>query len=121
MVRWLALVASLAAGAAQAQLVFEGDVPGEGAFFEVPFGVPAGTAEVEVRHDDLSGPNILDWGLLQPDGGFRGWGGGNGEPAVVAERAASRSYLTGPLPAGTWRVLVGKALIAERPARYRIE
>ncbi|MBN1207805.1 MAG: PHP domain-containing protein [Myxococcaceae bacterium] len=95
-------------------------MPAEGRFFDVPFEVPAGTVELEVRHDDLAGENILDWGLEDPSG-FRGYGGGNEEPAIVGERAASRSYLAGPLPAGTWRVTVGKAKIGKTPARYRIE
>ncbi len=108
------------ASAAAQPLVLEGEVPDEGRFFDVPFEVPPGTVELEVRHDDLAGENILDWGLEDPNG-FRGYGGGNEEPAIVGERAASRSYLAGPLPAGQWRVTVGKAKIGKTPARYRIE
>ena len=89
-------------------------------YFELPFTVPEGTVEIEVRHDDLSDANILDWGLRDPER-FRGWGGGNTEPAIVGVEAASRSYLHGPIPAGEWAVIVGKALVAEPPARYRIE
>jgi hypothetical protein len=116
----LALLSAPALGAA-APLVLEGEVPEAGRFFDVPFEVPPGTAELEVRHDDLSEANVLDWGLEEPSGASRGYGGGNAEPAVVGERAASRSYLAGPLPPGTWRVTVGKARIDARPARYRIE
>ncbi|MBX5481106.1 MAG: CehA/McbA family metallohydrolase [Myxococcaceae bacterium] len=102
-------------------LVLEGEVPDDGAaFFSLPFEVPAGTKEIEVRHDDLSDQNILDWGLEDPKR-FRGWGGGNTEPAIVGEAAASRSYLPGPLPAGTWKVIVGKAKIVDPPARYHVE
>ncbi|MBM4379107.1 MAG: PHP domain-containing protein, partial [Deltaproteobacteria bacterium] len=117
-----ALLALASVTAAAAPLVLEGDVPDDGSpFLEVPFEVPAGTREVEVRHDDLSEANILDFGLHDASGAFRGWGGGNPEPAVVGESAASRSYLPGPLPAGTWRVLVGKAKLVDLPARYRLE
>ncbi|HYV45573.1 MAG TPA: CehA/McbA family metallohydrolase [Myxococcaceae bacterium] len=117
-----ALAASLPARAADpAPLVLEGLVPEDGSrFFELTFEVPPGTKEVEVRHSDLSSANILDWGLFDPDR-FRGWGGGNEEPAVVGEQAASRSYLAGPLPPGTWKVIVGTAKIGERPARYHVE
>lgn len=102
-------------------VVLEGDVPADGEFFTLPFEVTAGTRELEVRHDDLSSSNILDWGLFAPDGGFVGWGGGNSEPAVVGPDASSRSYrLTGLTP-GTWRVLVGKALVTQTPAKYRVE
>lgn len=122
--RWtLALLLLLVPALAHAQpttLVLEGDVPEEGRFFDVPFEVPAGVVELEVRHSDLSDANVLDWGLEDPRG-FRGYGGGNGEPAVVGEHAASRSYLAGPVTPGTWRVTVGKARITEKPARYRIE
>ncbi len=86
----------------------------------LPFEVPEGTVEIEVRHDDRSGVNVLDWGLDDPDG-FRGWGGGNPEPAVVGRDAASRSYLAGPMPAGTWRVVVGRALVVDAPAPYEVE
>lgn len=102
--------------------IFEGevDVTDGVAYFTLPFEVPAGTLEIEVRHDDLSSTNILDWGLLSPSG-FRGYGGGNTEPAIVNAEAASRSYLTGPIEPGTWQVYVGEARVTELPARYRVE
>ena len=86
----------------------------------VPFEVPAGTAEIEVRHDDQSADNILDWGLVDPDG-FRGWGGGNDEPAIVGVDAASRSYVPGPITPGTWHLVIGKAKIEVSPATYDVE
>lgn len=102
-------------------IVREGTVPeGPETHFFVPFEVPDGIAEIVVCHDDLSSANILDWGLDDPNG-FRGWGGGNSEPAVVGVEAASRSYIPGPIPAGTWEVVVGKARIEETPAPYRID
>lgn len=102
-------------------LHFEGDVPDSpDTHFFVAFEVPAGTAEIEIRHSDLSSENILDWGLNDPNG-FRGWGGGNSEPAIVNELAASRSYVPGPIAAGTWEVVVGKALVTELPGRYSID
>ncbi len=89
-------------------------------YFAVPFTVPEGTREIEVRHDDMSAMNILDWGLADPMR-FRGWGGGNSENAVVSVDAASRSYYPGAIPAGTWLLLIGQAKIVERPARYHVE
>lgn len=110
------------AGLTSAQdVVLEGTLPDDvAAYSALPFEVPEGTVEIEVRHDDLSEANVLDWGLVDPER-FRGWGGGNAEPAIVGERAASRSYFPGAMPAGTWGVLVGAALIEERPAPYRVE
>ncbi|MDJ0787267.1 MAG: hypothetical protein QNK05_10710, partial [Myxococcota bacterium] len=83
----------------------QGIVPsGPETHFFLPFEVPEGIVEIEIQHDDLSTANILDWGLDDPDG-FRGWGGGKSEAAVVGVDAASPSYLPGPIPAGTWEVV----------------
>jgi hypothetical protein len=120
---WAFLTCTLCAraGAAETVLTFDGEVPGTGPdHFFVPFEVPAGTVEIEVRHDDLSEANILDWGLSDQNG-FRGWGGGNVEPAIVGIDAASRSYVAGPIEPGEWRVVVGKAKISEPPGRYQLE
>jgi MYXO-CTERM domain-containing protein len=118
------MVAVLFASSTRAQepdLVFTGEVPaGAETHFFVPFEVPEDIVEIEVRHGNPSSANILDWGLDDPNG-FRGWGGGNSDPAIVGEQAASRSYVPGPMPAGTWEVVVGKARIDELPAMYRIE
>ncbi|MCB9682414.1 MAG: CehA/McbA family metallohydrolase [Alphaproteobacteria bacterium] len=114
------LVASATAGDV-APLDLSGTVPVDGPdHVLVPFEVPAGTAEVQVHHDDGSDAVILDWGLTDPDG-FRGWGGGNPEDAIVGQDAASRSYLTGPIPAGTWNVVVGKAKLDDAPASYALQ
>lgn len=89
--------------------------------FLVPFMVPANVAEIQIHHDDQSADNILDWGLYDPDGVFRGWGGGNTEDAIVNAQAASRSYLTGPIKPGMWSVEVGKAKILNWPETYTID
>lgn len=103
-------------------LVFGGTAPADDLdHFFVPFEVPPGVREIEVRHDDGSELDVLDWGLEDEAGRFRGWGGGNGEPAVVGELAASRGYLAGPIGEGTWRVVVGKAKVVDPDARYSLE
>ncbi len=109
------------AAAAETVLHLNGEVPtAPETHFFLPFEVPAGIVEIEVRHDDLSNANILDWGLDDPDG-FRGWGGGNSEPAIVGVSAASRSYVPGLIKAGTWEVVVGKAKVVELPAHYAVD
>ena len=117
-----ALVAGLHASAAgAAPVVIDGTVPPGGPdHFFVDLEVPAGTQEIEIRHDDQSAANILDWGLLDQDG-YRGWGGGTGEPIVIGEAAASRAYVPGPIKAGKWRVVVGKAKVVASPALYHVE
>ena len=95
-------------------------MPADGDFFLVPFEVPPGIREIEVRHPRQFAEGVLDYGLLDPVR-FRGWGGGNSEPFIVGDASASRSYLPGEMPAGTWNVIIGKALIVENPTRYRLE
>ena len=110
-----------ALAAAQTTIVLDDTVPdGAPRYLAVPFTVPEGVQEIEVRHDDRSEMNILDWGLADP-ARFRGWGGGNTAPAVVSVSAASRSYVPGAIPAGQWQLLVGLAKVVERPARYHVE
>ncbi len=120
--RALVLALLLVPASASAQdIVLDADVPADATpYFEVPFTVPAGVAEIEITHDDGSDQNILDWGLRDPNG-FRGWGGGNTEPAIVGAEAASRSYLRGPIAEGEWAVLIGQAKVESAPAHYHIE
>ena len=107
--------------AAETTVDLSGTVPGDEArHFFLEFDVPAGTKEIQIAHDDLSAENILDWGLVDAQGRFRGWGGGNEEDAVVGELAASRSYVTGPIEPGKWKVVVGKAKIKVTPAQFAV-
>lgn len=117
----LALFSTLPARAAETVIDLSGEVPDDEArHFFLEFDVPEGIQEIQVQHDDLSADNILDWGLDGPNGTFRGWGGGNTEDAVVNVSAASRSYIPGPIPAGKWRVVVGKAKINVTPATFSV-
>ena len=114
-------LASRMAVAKASPIVIDGDVPKDGNdFLYVPFDVPEGTVEVEVKHDDLSADDILDFGIDDPNG-FRGWGGGNTESAIVGVDAASRSYLPGPMPAGQWNVVIGKAKLVTASPKYHVE
>jgi hypothetical protein len=97
-----------------------GPVPAGGDFFTLPFDVPPGTAEIAVSHADSGDDDVLDWGLRDPAGSLRGWGGGNPEDAIVGEAAASRSYLPGPLTPGRWEVLVGKARLGSDAPAYDV-
>ncbi len=119
--RWFLPLSLVSAVVAAQPLVLEGELPTTGPeFVLIGFDVPAGTAEVEVRHPVQQPENILDYGLRDATG-FRGWGGGNKEPIVVGAQASSRSYLVGPVTAGKWHVVIGKAKVATAPAKYRLE
>lgn len=105
---------------ADSTITLSGAVPKDGLeHFFVPFTVPPNTAEIEIAHDDQSPDDILDWGLYDAIGN-RGWGGGNSENVIVNAQAASRSYVPGPIAAGEWRVVVGKAKIVSPAVSYKI-
>ncbi|HEU4539254.1 MAG TPA: CehA/McbA family metallohydrolase, partial [Polyangiaceae bacterium] len=117
----LALVAFAPGARAQGIELLQGELDAsEPDHVLVPFTVPEGTVEIEIRHDNLVAANVIDWGVYDPSG-FRGWGGGLDETVVINEKAASRCYVAGPLPAGTWHLVLGKAKIVTAPAAYRAE
>jgi len=74
----------------------------------LPVDVPAGAAglRVALEYDRTSGA-VLDLGLFDPAGSFRGWSGGARDWFAVTPEWATPGYLPGELPAGEWRVLLG--------------
>jgi hypothetical protein len=116
---------ALALSAVIAVYNLTGDLPHTARdFVAIPFYVPAGTAEINVKHASINDPahvNILDFGLLQPDGTLRGWGGGNDEDITVGALASSRSYLLGPMATdANWSVVIGKAQLGALPGSYSL-
>ena len=121
--RWFLLASTLSTRALAAETVvtLEGDVPAAGPdHFFVPFTSRRARWRSRYATTTSRKPTSSIGGSTDPNG-FRGWGGGNSEPAVVGIGAASRSYVAGPIAPGEWRVVVGKAKIVEPPARYQIE
>jgi hypothetical protein len=85
--------------------------PGGGDYLVLPFDVPPGTVEFEVRRSVPGGAVVLDFGVWGPSGP-RGWGGGLTEPTVVGVDDSSRGYLPGPVSSGPgWSLVVGKAAV----------
>lgn len=100
---------------------YEGDVGAAGGDYQsVDVVVPEGTVEIEIAHTDGSDVTILDWGAWGPDG-FRGWGGGLTDPAIIGTAQSSRCYLPGAIPAGTWTIEIGKAKLDPIGGHYAID
>jgi hypothetical protein len=80
----------------------------------VPFHVPSGIQRIEISfsYTGKEDHTTLDLGLLDPDR-FRGWSGGNKRAFGIGIADATPSYLPGPLPAGTWKLLIGVAYLGE--------
>ena len=102
----------------------------------VPFQVPAGVVQLEVRYSysdrvdsdpRVGDGNTLDIGLFDPRGtesgsaGYRGWSGSHKDAFVVGEEWATPPYAAGPMPAGTWNVLLGPYKVGPRGCDYRVE
>ncbi|MFN2322602.1 MAG: CehA/McbA family metallohydrolase [Trueperaceae bacterium] len=93
----------------------------------LPFEVPPGATRIDLGYAHAEG-NVLDLGLLDPRAtpfvsraGFRGWSGGARREAFVAIEDATPGYLPGPLPSGTWQVLLGRAKVAPEGCAYRVD
>lgn len=95
----------------------------------LPFDVPEGTARLTMRYTFADprdptkmGPDsgsVVDLGLFDPRGcafldaqGFRGWSGAARSEVLLGHHEATPGYLPGPLPAGTWHVLLGLYRVA---------
>jgi hypothetical protein len=113
----MVLAAALsAAGPALAQtlaprtLTLTGELTGADhqTYRELPFRVPPGTTAVTVdfTYTGKDQKAVIDLGLRDPQR-FRGWSGGNKAGFTVTETWATPSYLPGPLPAGTWKLILG--------------
>jgi hypothetical protein len=94
---------------------------------QLPFDVPEGATRITIRYRHDPG-HVLDLGLLDPAAtafpsaeGFRGWSGGARREAFVATDDATPGYLPGPLPAGRWHVLLGRARVGPDGCGYRVE
>jgi hypothetical protein len=112
------------------------EVEHEKRYTHLPFEVPEGVRALHVRYGYsdriasdplLSGGNTLDIGLFDPRGiapsspGFRGWSGSNKLEFSLTESWATPPYLSGPIHAGTWNVLLGPYKVGPRGCDYRVE
>lgn len=108
---WLAAALALLAAPASAQdLTLTGTMTGADhqTYREVPFRVPPGVTAVTIdfAYTGKDQKSVIDLGLRDPQR-FRGWSGGNKQAFTLTETWATPSYLPGPLPAGTWKLILG--------------
>jgi PHP domain len=101
--------------------------PGGLRYQYLPFDVSADTASITIAcsYTGDDGSSVIDVGLFEPGPltigtpAFRGYSGGNLRTITVGRRTASPGYRTGPLPAGTWHVMLGMYRVA--PAGVDVE
>lgn len=112
---------------------FEGHIsPAEAAghpYRYVPFEVPARCTRIEVAYHyapvvATDEPATLDIGIFdirgtEPfTGGFRGWSGSDRRQFFIEHQRATPGYVAGPLPSGTWSVVLGAYEVPEAGLRY---
>jgi len=92
------------------KIVLQGDVHGSqnNSYVEVPFLLPGGLQRVTItfHYTERDKHTALDLGLMDT-AGLRCWSGGNKMVLTVGLSDATPSCLPGPLPAGTWKILIG--------------
>lgn len=102
----------------------------------IPFELPKPARRLHVRYrysapissDRRQGGNVIDIGLFDPRGnhfpggaGFRGWSGSARDAFTLTPDRATPGYLPGPLPAGTYQIILGLYRIWPHGVDYEIE
>lgn len=105
-------------------LVLEGELTAGDrlTWLERPFEVPPGTARIDVAttYTDRDRGTAVEFGLYDP-ARFRGASRTSKSSFFVTALMATPSYHPGPLPAGTWRLLMGVPSIRDGvTSRYRV-
>jgi hypothetical protein len=92
------------------KIVLQGDVGGgqNNTYVEVPFRLPEGVQRVTIsfHYTEKDKHTALDLGLMDTSR-LRCWSGGNKTVLTIGLSDATPSCLPGPLPAGTWNILIG--------------
>src|SRR5262249_48043042 len=65
-----------------------------------------GSLKIALSYTGSNRGTVIDLGLSGP-AGFRGWSGGGPQNIVVGPTFASYGYLSGPIEAGSWAVILG--------------
>ena len=84
-------------------------------FLEIPFQLPSGVTRLDVGFEYAKTRDCaLDIGILDSRAtdyptrtGFRGWSGSARNRFFVATDAATPGYFAGPMPSGSWKLLLG--------------
>ncbi|MBK8150142.1 MAG: PHP domain-containing protein [Acidobacteria bacterium] len=100
----------------------------ENPYVYVPFDVPARTRSISVSVSYDKSLNRLDFGLFDQrfsgsnsdKRGFRGWSGAIRDRFFLALDEASNGYQAGPIRAGKWRLVVGRARVAPEGVELKI-
>ncbi len=105
-------------------------------YLHLPFDVPEDIVRIDIAYHytdrvgsdpQLTDGNTIDIGIFDPRGvefmsaGFRGWSGSARQSFYLALDDATPGYLPGPIPSGTWHILLGLYKLAPQGCVYEVE
>ena len=113
-----------------AQIPLHIDHKQEGTYFTIPFTMPADTESLTLsyqyeRHHESPAPvehgsfvsrqeiNIIDLGLIAPDGTQVGTSGSDKLSISISETQSTPGYQPYPLVQGEWKIIVGAYKVAD--------
>jgi hypothetical protein len=96
-------------------------------YIERPFVLPDGVKRlrIEFSYNGKEQHTTIDIGVMDP-ARFRGWSGGARAFFTISAEDATPGYLPGPVPGGTWKLLLGipnirEGVVSEYETRIYIE
>lgn len=85
------------------------------------FHLPPGYGLIEVSYEySRDSKNVLDIGILDPEGLFRGWSGSDKHEFSISVSTATPGYVAGDIKPGTWTIILGLAKIAANGCNYKV-
>jgi hypothetical protein len=83
--------------------------------------LPEGCKYVEIEYSfDKEKGCILDIGVFDPQGSFKGWSGSAKQKIYIGESSATPGYIVGKIIPGRWVIVLGIAKVVENGCRYKV-
>ncbi|MEM3957758.1 MAG: CehA/McbA family metallohydrolase [Thermoproteota archaeon] len=85
------------------------------------FNLPPGYGLIEVSYEySRDSRSVLDIGMLDPEGSFRGWSGSDKTGFSISASKATPGYVAGEIKPGPWTIILGLARIPAGGCSYRV-
>jgi hypothetical protein len=85
------------------------------------FHLPRGCVAIEVSYEYHGESKcVIDIGIIDSKGSFRGWSGSNKPRFTISTGTATPGYVAGEIPPGSWSIVLGLAKIPCGGCSYRV-
>lgn len=95
--------------------------PGEQPYPQLPFPLPVGCQNLFVSYEVQPRHAVVEIGLFDAAGAFRGWSGAARSHFTVGREHSTPGYLSGPLPEGTWHIQLGLYQLPPEGVKVTVE